>query len=127
VDVRRKHCDSGRFHYNYFRDYDPGIGRYIESDPIGLRGGLATFAYVRAQPLTHRDVLGLKDTSGGKPAVCHYKDRLETLVQKGPFFGLPETLDVVCYYYCPPTTFCPVNPEWYMRKMTMRGVVRVVF
>jgi len=27
-------------HYNYFRDYDPRTGRYIESDPIGLAAGL---------------------------------------------------------------------------------------
>ncbi len=32
--------------YNYFRDYDPSLGRYIESDPIGLGGGLNTFGYV---------------------------------------------------------------------------------
>ena len=25
-------------HYNYFRDYEPRTGRYIESDPIGLAG-----------------------------------------------------------------------------------------
>jgi RHS repeat-associated protein len=29
-------------HYNYFRDYEPGTGRYVESDPIGLRGGMST-------------------------------------------------------------------------------------
>jgi RHS repeat-associated protein len=27
-------------HYNYFRDYDPQVGRYVESDPIGLDGGV---------------------------------------------------------------------------------------
>ncbi len=46
-------------HYNYFRDYDPQVGRYLESDPIGLDGGLNTYGYVGQNPLRYSDVLGL--------------------------------------------------------------------
>lgn len=37
-------------HHNYFRDYDPELGRYLKSDPIGLFGGLNTFVYVLGRP-----------------------------------------------------------------------------
>ena len=44
--------------YNYFRDYDPSTGRYVESDPIGLRGGLNTFGYAGARPISFIDPKG---------------------------------------------------------------------
>jgi len=44
---------------NYFRDYDPRTGRYVESDPSGLRGGLNTYGYVASDPLFDIDIRGL--------------------------------------------------------------------
>ena len=52
--------------YNYFRDYDPSIGRYMQSDPIGLfptvidaHATLSTFSYVAGNPMTAIDPSGL--------------------------------------------------------------------
>ncbi len=52
-------AETGLFQ-NYFRDYDPATGRYLESDPVGLKGGsYSTYAYVGNNPISAYDVFGL--------------------------------------------------------------------
>lgn len=45
-------------HYNRFRYYDPQLGRYLQSDPKGIGGGLNLYAYP-ANPLARVDLRGL--------------------------------------------------------------------
>lgn len=47
---------------NWFRDYDTLLGRYTKSDPIGLGGGINTFAYGHSDPISNMDRLGLDVT-----------------------------------------------------------------
>jgi len=51
--------------YNYFRDYEPATGRYVESDPIGLGAGLNSYAYVENNSLYFRDLQGTKPEAYG--------------------------------------------------------------
>lgn len=44
---------------NYFRDYDYQTGRYVQSDPIGLVGGINTYAYAANDPVFYSDSTGL--------------------------------------------------------------------
>jgi len=56
--------DASGLFYNYQRDYDPAVGRYSQSDTLGVAGGLATYAYASANPLADFDNLGLAPASG---------------------------------------------------------------
>lgn len=53
-------------HHNRYRYYDPVLGRYIQSDPMGIGGGVNVYAY-SANPLVQVDVRGL---TGGTGAAC---------------------------------------------------------
>ncbi len=63
--------ESGLY-YNYFRDYDPSTGRYVESDPIGLAAGTNLYAYVRGDPLRWVDPKGLASIAFGSGGSFQY-------------------------------------------------------
>ena len=57
------HDDVTGLQYNYFRYYDPEVGRYINSDPIGISGGINQYSYALQNPVNNADPFGLKSMS----------------------------------------------------------------
>lgn len=94
-------------HYNYFRHFDPEVGRYTQSDPLGIYGELSTYNYAGANPSKFVDPLGLVRWTGTQfgamflTAGFSYfkltsdcvdgKQATVTLLAAGPGFGLGLT------------------------------------
>ncbi len=72
-------------HYNGLRDYDPTTGRYTESDPIGLLGGINSYAYVGGNPIQRVDAAGLSDTEATWETLIEY---LSSVAEEGKGLAL---------------------------------------
>jgi RHS repeat-associated protein len=92
-------------HHNYFRDYEPGAGRFVESDPLGLKSGSSTYSYVSSLPLTYLDPDGREQLCGAK--FCR---------SNAPIIPPPDTRNRECRTFISMATwFWNVNwnlPDW---------------
>jgi len=71
-------------HYNYFRDFDPALGRYVESDPIGLYvGSYSTYAYANGNAISSFDRYGLASVEAAiaEAIASGNVEALETLLE----------------------------------------------
>jgi len=100
-------AETGLF-YNGFRDYDPAKGRYIESDPIGLAGGINTYSYVNGNPVNWVDPLGLEIcAANGQLKTC--TDGMRPPPQGTPLNGPLSPIGVATTVAEAAAAACPVG------------------
>ncbi len=109
---------------NVNRDYDPLTGKYIESDPIGLRGGPNTYGYARQDPLMRIDPSGLLSQivqtcvcsymkSGGYVAWQAWSAALNNRYKPGPWDD-PVLRPCENYLYAYAAVVDYGDPAWYV-------------
>lgn len=66
---RRFEPETGLYFYRA-RAYSPTLGRFLQTDPIGTKGGINLYAYVGNDPLDFVDPFGLCGVNGQYISGC---------------------------------------------------------
>ena len=99
--------------YNYYRDYNPTIGRYIEADRIGLLGGINLFVYAGSNSVNYGDPLGLNTIAIGAGIGTLIEPGLGTAIGAAIGAGVAVGTAVAIYsrgHNDPITGLAPVDP-----------------
>src|SRR6266446_9303400 len=108
---RERDSLTGLLHYRA-RWYDPQLGRFISEDPIGLAGGINSFAYVRNNPARFTDPSGLCPQDSGKRWIGgdRLSDCYKKLLKSSFAFDLA---DVSIHHYIPLGPRVWADPDGY--------------
>lgn len=105
--------------YNYHRTYDPSTGRYLESDSIGLVGGLNSYGYVYQNPLKWYDRFGL-DVTINIIRTGHTNDANTGIITASSDVTGDSFVSDMLEERNPPNTNLPVPPGSYPAKVRQK-------